>query len=111
MEFDPFLGKILGILRRGFAVDRAVVDLAVVHLARLFGKFLADVVGVLGQVLTQLPELLAKLALLRRYHGDRRLVRLAHRGGRVTCWRWSRRRWRHTAAPARAGEPRTHDRL
>ena len=72
MKLDAFLVQLLGILRRGLAVDRAVLDLAVVHLARLLGKFLPDIVGVLGQVLAQLLELLAELALLRRHHGDRR---------------------------------------
>ncbi len=60
--------------RRGFAVDRAVLDLAVVHLARFFGKFLADIVGVLGEVVAQFLELGAELALLRRHHRDRRAV-------------------------------------
>src|SRR5439155_7114721 len=54
MEFDSLLVQLLGVLRRGLAVDRAVVDVAVVHLARFFGKFLADIVGILGEVLAQL---------------------------------------------------------
>ncbi len=49
VELDAFLVQLLGLLRRGLAVDRAVLDLAVMHLARFFGKFLADIVGVLGR--------------------------------------------------------------
>ena len=60
---------------RGLAVDRAMLDLAVVHLARFLGEFLPDVVGILGQVVAQFLELAAELALLRRHHRDRRLVR------------------------------------
>ena len=74
MELDAFLVQFLGLLRRGLAVDRAVLDLAVVHLARFFGKFLADIVGILGEVVAQFLELRAELALLRRHHGDRRVA-------------------------------------
>src|ERR1043165_5246785 len=49
MEFDAFLVQRLGFLGRGLAVDRAVLDLAVVHLARFLGKFRADMVCILGQ--------------------------------------------------------------
>ena len=48
MKLDAFLVQLLGVLRRRFAVDRAVLDLAVVHLARFLGKFLADIVGILA---------------------------------------------------------------
>ena len=96
VEFDAFLVQLLGVLGRGLAVDRAVLDLAVVHLARFFGKLPADIVGVLGQVVAQLLELGAELALLRRHHRDRRLVL-----GR----RWRRRRGvsGRPPAPARIG--------
>src|SRR5262245_51477516 len=64
VELDAFLVQRLGVVRGGFAVDRAVLDLAVVHLAGLFGELLANVVGVRRQVLAQLLELGAELALL-----------------------------------------------
>src|SRR5262245_312174 len=68
MEFDSFLVQLLGVLERSLAVDRAVIDLAIVHLAGFLGEFLADVIGILGEVLAQLLELLAQLVLLWRYH-------------------------------------------
>src|SRR5207302_11223023 len=96
----------------GLAVDRAVVDVAVVHLARFFGEFLSDIVGVLGEVLAQLLELCAELALLRGHEGDRRLGfaaslcrRLASRSGRLG------RRRSGMATLLSAGETRAHDRL
>src|SRR5262249_49600071 len=55
-------------------VDRAVLDLAVVHAARLLGEFLANVIGVLDDVIAQLFELLAYLDLFLGDDGDRRLV-------------------------------------
>src|SRR5262249_8935417 len=66
VKLDPLFVQLFGLIGTGLAVDRAVLDLAVVHLARLFGKFLADIVGVLHDVVAQLLQLLAKLALLRR---------------------------------------------
>jgi drug/metabolite transporter (DMT)-like permease len=66
VKLDPLLVQLPGLLGRGLAVDRAVLDLAVVHLARLLGKFRADIVGALGEVLAQLLQLLAELAFLRR---------------------------------------------
>ena len=65
MEFDAFLGQRLGVVGRRLAVDRAVLDLAVMHLARLLGEFRADIVGVFRQVIAQLLELGAQLAFLR----------------------------------------------
>src|SRR5688572_22540393 len=38
MKFDAFVMQILGFLRRGFAVDRAMRGLAVMHLAGFFRK-------------------------------------------------------------------------
>src|SRR5215469_13792680 len=73
VDLDAFLVQVLRLLGRGLAVDRAVLELAVVHLARLFGKFPADVLGVLGEMVAQLLELAAQRALLRRDHSDRRL--------------------------------------
>src|SRR4051812_39607952 len=74
MEFDALFEHVLGILRRSLAIDRAVLLLAVVHLARLFGELAADVLGVLGQVLAQFLQLGAELALLRRHHSHRCLA-------------------------------------
>src|SRR5258708_3417450 len=84
VELDPFLVQLPGFVGRGMAVERAVVDLAVMHLAGFLGKLLPEIIGVLGQMLAQLLELLAQLALLRRHHGDRRRFarRLARRRGR-----------------------------
>ena len=66
VELDPLLVQLPGLLGRGLAVDRAVLDLAVVHLARLLGKLRPDIVGALGEVLAQFLQLLAELAFLRR---------------------------------------------
>src|SRR5579883_3510580 len=66
VELDAFLVQLLRLLGRGFAVDRAVLDLAVVHFARSLGKLAADVLGVLGEMVAQLPQLATQLALLRR---------------------------------------------
>ena len=74
MEFDAFLVQRLGFVPRSFAIDRAVLDLAVVDLARLFRKAGADIVRILGDVLAQLLELLAQLAFLRLHDRDRRLA-------------------------------------
>src|SRR5262249_42591889 len=120
VEFDAFLAQVLRLLRRSLAVDRAMVDLAVVHLARFLGKLLPDVIGVLGQVIAQLPELRSEFALLRRHHRDRRLGgigrgcpghrRLGRR--RLGCGRLGRWRWRRaSAAFLGAGKRRRHDRL
>src|SRR5262249_27722446 len=84
VEFDAFLVQRLGLVRRGLTVDRAVLDLAVVDLARLLRETRADIVGVPGDVLAQLFELLAQLAFLRRHDRDRRL---AGRGERYRQWR------------------------
>ena len=92
--------------RRRLAVDRAMLDLAVVHLARLLGKFLADIVGILGEVVAQLLQLRAELALLRRHHRDR--------GGSGAVGAAAARRCAggaHRRAFPCAREPRRHDRL
>src|SRR5262249_57158359 len=57
---------------RGGAVDRAVLLLAVMHLAGLLRKPLAHVLGVLDEMLAQFPQLGAQLPLLRRDYRDRR---------------------------------------
>src|SRR5262245_5953069 len=38
VKLDSFLMQLLGLVRRGLPVNRAALDLAVVHLAPLFGK-------------------------------------------------------------------------
>ena len=48
MEFDAFLGQLFCFLRRSDAVDRAMLYLSIVHLARFLWKFWADIVRVLG---------------------------------------------------------------
>src|SRR5262245_45971865 len=112
MKLDAFLVQLLGVLRRGLAVDRAVLDLAVMHLARLLGKFLPDIVGVLGQVLAQLLELLAELALLRRHHGDRcRRFGRGHGGRNLRRRGRVRRRGGHLAPLLRTRELRRHQRF
>src|SRR5215831_4600644 len=105
MKLDPFLVQLFGLIGSGLTVDRAVLDLAVVHLSRLLRKFLPDIVGVLREVVAQLLQLLAKLALLRGHDGDRRrrLGRL-RRGGRPL-------RQRRIPALFRSRHPRRHDRL
>src|SRR5260370_12580634 len=98
MELDAFLDERLGGVGRCLAVDRAVLDLAVVHAPRLFGEFLADVIGVLDDVVAQLLELLAQLDLFLGDDRDRRLFRL--------------RRWRRGGiAAARRAERGRHDGL
>ena len=46
MEFDAFLGQLFCFLRRSDAVDRAMLYLSIVHLARFLWKFWADIVRV-----------------------------------------------------------------
>src|SRR5262249_43518922 len=102
---------------RGLAVDRAVLDLAVVHLARLFGKSPPNIIGVSDEMFAQFLQLPAELALLRRHHGDRRgNIRLRHFRGRLTCRRLRRRRslghrrgHGRIAALFRSRHPRRHD--
>src|SRR6516165_2816651 len=62
-DFDAFVDQAAGLLRRGLAVDRAMFDVAVMHLAGFGGKALADIVGVLDDMIAQLLELGAQLAL------------------------------------------------
>src|SRR6266851_3137222 len=103
VELDAFLDELGGIGARCLAVDRAMLDLAVMHLSRFLGKFLADVIGVLDDVVAQLLELGAQLAFLRRQHRDGHPW-LRGRGGcrRLGCHHFARR------APRHAGR---HDRL
>ena len=77
VKLDSLLVHFLGILRRGLAVNRAVVQLAVMHLARHLGKLLAYIIGVPGEMVAQFLELLTELAFLRRHEGNRGLGRVS----------------------------------
>jgi hypothetical protein len=50
-EFDAFLVQRFGLVRRGFTIDRAVLDLAVVDLTRLLRETGAHIIRVPGDVL------------------------------------------------------------
>ena len=71
MFLDAFLDQRARFGRRSFAVDRTMLDVAVMHLARLVGETLADIVGVLDDMIAQLLELGAQLALLRHQQRGR----------------------------------------
>src|SRR3974390_311168 len=101
VEFDPFLREILGFLGRGHAVDGAVLNLTVVHLARFLGEFCADIVGILCELLAQLLQLGAEFSLPRREHGY-------WRRRRYWCFGNGRRRLEFLCS---RGQPRRHDRL
>src|SRR5262245_25837470 len=117
VKLDSFLMQLLGLVRRGLAVDRAVLDLAVVHLARLFGKSPPNIIGVSDEMLAQFLQLAAELALLRRHYGDRRgNIRLRRFRRRLRCQRLRRcRSLGHRrgdgriAAPFRSRHSRRHD--
>src|SRR3954463_3171785 len=68
MKLDALLVQLFCLIGRGFTGNRAALPLTLTHFARVFGKFLAHIIGILGEVLAQLLELLAKLPFLRRYH-------------------------------------------
>src|ERR1700757_1559697 len=53
---DAFVDQRARLFRRGFAVDRAVLDLAVMHLAGFIGEALADIIGGLDDVVAQFLE-------------------------------------------------------
>src|SRR5262245_49648532 len=86
-----------------------MLDLAIVHLAGFVGEAIADIVGVLDDVVAQFLELGAQLALL-RHHQRRRA-----RGGRLGDRRPLRRcgcGYRLSALAALlADDARGHDRL
>src|SRR5262249_48404849 len=105
VKLDPFLVQLFGLIGSGLTIDRAVLDLAVMHLARLFGKFLADIVGILCEVVAQLLQLRAKLAALRGWPGDWG----SRPGGRRRGGRSLRQR--RIAPLFRSRHPRRHDRL
>src|SRR6516164_4211929 len=109
--------QLLGLVRRGLAVNRAALDLAVVHLARLFGESPPNIIGVSDEMFAQFLQLTADLALLRRHHGDGRgNIRLRRFRGRLRCRRLRRcrslghrRGHGRIAAPFRSRHPRRHD--
>src|SRR6266478_3955421 len=105
--FDAFLDQGARFVRRSLAVDRAMLDIAVMHLAGLVGKTLADIVGVLHDMIAQFLELGAQLALLR--HQQRRG---GGRGGRcLGCGgRGGGRLRRRNLAALPAHDLRGHDR-
>src|SRR5262245_11146016 len=112
-----FLMQLLGLVRRGLPVNRAALDLAVVHLARLFGKSPPNIIGVFDEMFAQFLQLAAELALLRRHYGDRRgNIRLRRFRRRLRCRRLRRcrslghrRGHGRIAAPFRSRHPRRHD--
>src|SRR5262249_12091474 len=50
VKLDSFLMQLLGLVRRGLPVNRAALELAVVHLARLFGKSPTNIIGVFDEM-------------------------------------------------------------
>src|SRR5271165_806116 len=56
-DLDAFVDQRARLFRRGVAVDRSVLDLAIMHLARFVGEALADIVGVLDDVVAQFLQL------------------------------------------------------
>ena len=64
-DLDAFVDQRACLVRRGLAVDRPMFDVAVMHLARFIGEALADIVGVLDDVVAKFLQLGAQLALLR----------------------------------------------
>jgi hypothetical protein len=64
-DLDAFLDQLARLLRRGFAKDRPMLDVAVMHLARFARELLADIVGVLHDMVAQLFQLGAQQAPVR----------------------------------------------
>src|SRR5215467_8705343 len=60
-DVDALLYQLLGFVERCLAVDVAMLDLAIVDLARLFREFPADVVGIVFDVFAQPCHELAHL--------------------------------------------------
>src|ERR1700692_3931292 len=79
-----------------------MLDLAVMHLARLVGEALADIVGILDDVVAQFLQLGAQLALLRHQQWRRSRSTTGFRG---------RRHGSRTLAALLAHDPRRHDGL
>src|SRR6185503_16504617 len=83
-----------------------MVDLAIVHFACFLGEFRADIVGILGEMITKFLELGADFLFLRRNHRDRRRCGRRYRLRRCLGGLDS------LAPPlCSCGQPRRHDRL
>src|SRR6185312_5821397 len=100
-NLDAFVDQRTRFLGRGLAVDRPVLDIAVMHLARFVGKALADIVGIFHDVIAQFLDLGAQLDFLR--HQQRRRFQWRRR------FRGRGRRWRGSLAALLADDPRGHD--
>ncbi len=59
-DLDAFVDQRLGLFRRGLAVDRTVLLVAVMHRAGFVGEALADIVGVLDDVIAQFLQFAAE---------------------------------------------------
>ncbi|MGY3121893.1 drug/metabolite transporter (DMT)-like permease [Bradyrhizobium sp. S3.14.4] len=70
-HLDAFVDQRLCLVGRSLAIDRTVLLVAVMHRAGFVRKTLADIVGVLDDVIAQLLELGAQLALLRHHQRGR----------------------------------------
>src|SRR5580658_5710919 len=68
---DAFVDQSARFVRRRLAVDRAVLDIAIMHLAGFIRKPLADIVGVFDDMVAQFLQLGAQFALLRHHQGCR----------------------------------------
>jgi len=53
VKFDALFCELLGLFGGSYAINRTMLDLAIVHLARFFGKLRANVIGILGEVIPQ----------------------------------------------------------
>src|SRR5258708_36505087 len=80
-ELDAFIGQRFGLLVAGLAIDAALVALAVVDLARLLGKLVADMLAVLLDLLAHLDQGFPQL--LRHLLGHARHLRLRRRAARA----------------------------
>jgi uncharacterized membrane protein len=88
MKFDALFVQLFCFIRRCFAVDRAMLGLAIMDLARLFGEAWPDIARVFGNVIAKFFELVPQLALGAGHHRDRRFRRnWRHRSG----LQWRRR--------------------
>ena len=94
VKFYPFFLQLLGLFRRSFAIDRAVLDLAVMNLAGFLGKPGTDIMRILGDVIAQFFQLVPNFAFRSRHHCDRRLWRNRRHRRRLQWrrrYRWCRR--------------------
>src|SRR5206468_1246151 len=104
-DFDAFVDQGAGFVGRGLAIDRAVLDIAVMHLAGFVGEALADIVGAFHDVIAQFLQLGAQSALLR--HQQRR--RSGRRHFRACDFCGWRRLGRRNLAALLADDLRGHD--